>query len=273
MNPRHNLVSRAFLALLASQFLFNAPALRAAPADSSKDVTLVQTQPPEKDWSFTLSPYGWLTGISGTIVVGNRTAPIDIHFTELLKHLDMAFMMAGEIRYKRWSLAGDLFYARVDANVAPPAGILFSSTHEVLKEWLGTAELTYRLVDGKPKGFVDVFAGARVYSVYSQIVLRANFARQGVNVSDTVTWADPIVGLRGRYYLSRAWFLNGYGDIGGFGLGSQVSWQVLGGVGVQATRWCDVQLGYRALGFNYDVGPANLDITMHGPIMGATIHF
>jgi hypothetical protein len=68
-------------------------------------------------------------------------------------------------------------------------------------------------------------------------------------------------------------FLNFYGDIGGFGAGSDLSWQVFGGIGVQAARWCDLQVGYRALGFDYQSGRANQDITTHGPIIGATIHF
>jgi hypothetical protein len=48
---------------------------------------------------------------------------------------------------------------------------------------------------------------------------------------------------------------------------------VLGAIGIQAARWCDVQLGYRALGFDYEPGRTKQDITTHGPIIGATIHF
>ena len=84
---------------------------------------------------------------------------------------------------------------------------------------------------------------------------------------------DPIFGLRGRYYVSRAWFLNLYGDVGGFGAGSELSWQVLGGVGVQVSHWCDVELGYRALYFDYESGRTRQEITTHGPIIGAIIHF
>jgi hypothetical protein len=123
------------------------------------------------------------------------------------------------------------------------------------------------------KTFLDVFAGARVYDFYTQIVLRPNLRRQGVNATGSETWADPIIGLKGRYYVSRAVFLNFYGDIGGFGAGSDLSWQVLGGVGVQAAHWIDVELGYRALGFDYQPGRARQEITTHGPIIGAIIHF
>jgi hypothetical protein len=141
-----------------------------------------------------------------------------------------------------------------------------------VKETIGTVVLSYRAIDSQ-KTFLDVFAGARVYNFYSQIVLRRRFARQGVNVSGTSTWADPIIGLRARHYVTRAVFLNLYGDIGGFGAGSEFSWQALGTVGLQASRWCDLQLGYRALGFDYEPGRVKQDLVTHGPIMGATFHF
>ena len=247
-------------------------ALTAGPVESSKDVT--PAPPPENPWSFTLTPYGWLTSINGTMSAGDRSADVDIAFKDVLKHLDMGVMMAAELRYKRWGFTGDLIYARLHDDIAPPAGILFSSTHEVLKETLVTLELSYRVVDSKP-AFLDVFAGARIYNFYSQIVLRPSLVNPnpGVNASGTETWADPIFGLRGRYYVSRAVFLNLYGDIGGFGAGSDLSWQVLGGIGIQASHWCDVELGYRALGFDYEPGRTNQDITTHGPIIGAIIHF
>ena len=228
-------------------------------------------QPAEKDWSFNLSTYAWATSISGTISAGGRSADVDISFQDVVKHLDMAFMGSAELRYKRWGFMGDIIYARLHDDIPPPAGVLYSSTHEVVKETIGTFLLSYRAVD-QDRTFLDLFAGARVYSFYSEIVLRPNLAPVGFAADGTTTWVDPIIGLRGRCYVSNLFFLNGYGDVGGFGAGSELSWQVLGTVGIQAARWCDVQVGYRALGFEYQ-GRAKQEITTHGPIIGATIRF
>jgi hypothetical protein len=252
-----------FIALVAAA----SSTLRAGPVESSAPAPT-----PENPWSFTLTPYGWGTFIDGTISAGDRSADVDVSLKKVLKKLDMAMMVSAELRYNRWSFTGDLIYARLHDDIAPPAGILFSSTHEVIKETLVTLELGYRVIDSKP-AFLDVFAGARVYNFYSQIRLIPNLGNLGINNSGTQTWADPIFGLRGRYYVSRAVFLNFYGDVGGFGAGSDLSWQVLGAVGVQVSHWCDVELGYRALGFDYQPGRTNQEITMHGPIIGAVIHF
>ena len=243
------------------------PLLMAGPVESIP----VQQQPAENPWSFNLTVYGWATAIDGTISAGGRSADVDIAFKDVVKHLDMAFMATAELRYKRWGFMGDVIYARLSDDIPPPAGIVFSSTHEVVKETIGTFALSYRVVDAKP-AYLDLFAGARVYDFYSQIRLHPNLGQQGFNANGTSTWADPIFGARGRYYVSPIVFLNGYGDVGGFGAGSELSWQVVGTIGIQAARWCDVQVGYRALGFEYE-GRANQKITTHGPIFGATIRF
>jgi len=241
--------------------------LTAGPAES----TATQTQAAENPWSFNLSIYGWATAIDGTISAGGRSADVDIAFNDVLKHLDMAFMAAAELRYKRWGFMGDLVYARLHDDIAPPAGLVFSSTHEVIKETIGILTLSYRVVDVTP-AYLDVLAGARIYDFFAQIRLQPNLVHVGVNNEGTNTWVDPIIGLRGRYYVSRAFFLNGFGDVGGFGAGSEISWQVFGGFGVQAARWCDLQFGYRALGFEYE-GRAKQEITTHGPIFGVAFYF
>jgi len=244
------------------------PVLTAGPVESIP----VHQQPAEKDWSFNLSTYAWATSISGTISAGGRSADVDISFKDVVRHLDMAFMGSAELRYRRWGFMGDIIYARLHDDIPPPAGVLFSSTHEVVKETIGTFLLSYRAVD-HDRTALDLFAGARVYSFYSEIVLRPNLAPVGFAADGTTTWVDPIVGLRGRCYLSNLFFVNGYGDVGGFGAGSEMSWQVLGTVGIQAARWCDVQVGYRALGFEYQGTRGTQEITTHGPIIGATILF
>jgi hypothetical protein len=261
-------MSKTVIALVIMLLTAASPILRAG----SVETKFVPTQPAEKDWSFTLTPYGWATAIDGTMSAGGRSADVDIAFKDVVKHLDTTFMLAAELRYKRWGFMGDVIYARLHDDIAPPAGLLFSSTHEVFKETIGTFAVSYRVVDANP-AYLDFFAGARVYRFYSEIVLRPNLAPQGFSASGTSTWADPIIGLRGRYYVSRAVFLNGYGDVGGFGAGSELSWQVLGGIGVEAARWLDLQMGYRALGFEYQGSRGTQEITTHGPIMGATIRF
>jgi hypothetical protein len=46
-------------------------------------------------------------------------------------------------------------------------------------------------------------------------------------------WFDPVIGLRGRFNLNKAFYLTAESDVGGFGIGSDVAVQVYGALGCQ----------------------------------------
>lgn len=70
--------------------------------------------------------------------------------------------------------------------------------------------------------------------------------------SKEVWWVDPIVGLRGQVNLTRWLYLAAQADVGGFGAGSQITWNVLGSLGVNFTRNVFAELGYRYMYVDYD---------------------
>jgi len=73
-----------------------------------------------------------------------------------------------------------------------------------------------------------------------------------VRAARTDDWFDPYIGLRGRLYLGGPWYLTAKGDVGGFGAGSEFTWQAEGALGCQLTRSIYTELGYRALGVDYE---------------------
>jgi hypothetical protein len=82
-------------------------------------------------------------------------------------------------------------------------------------------------------------------------------------------WWDPYVGVRARLNLSTAFYLAAKADIGGFGIGSDLTWQASGALGCQLTRSIHAELGYRYLytdynkdGFLYEVSQSGLEITV-----------
>jgi hypothetical protein len=58
-------------------------------------------------------------------------------------------------------------------------------------------------------------------------------------------WFDPVIGLRARYNLYKAFYLTAESDVGGFGIGSDVAVQVYGALGCQITRHVRAEAGYR----------------------------
>ena len=86
-------------------------------------------------------------------------------------------------------------------------------------------------------------------------------------------WVDPYVGVRGRLNLTDAVYAAGRADIGGFGVGSDVAWQLFGGVGVQMTERVDLEAGWRHLAFDYDKDDVRLDLALSGFVASVTIAF
>ena len=82
-------------------------------------------------------------------------------------------------------------------------------------------------------------------------------------------WFDPYVGLAGRFNFYKPFYLTSKADIGGFGVGSQLTWQAYGALGCQFTRWIYAEVGYRYLyvdyqhaGFIYDTATRGAQITV-----------
>ena len=92
-------------------------------------------------------------------------------------------------------------------------------------------------------------------------------------ISRTDDWWDPYIGLRGRINLNSTWYVSAKGDIGGFGVGSDLAWQAEGVIGVQLSPRHYAELGYRALAMDYDKDGLIMDTVTHGAIATLGISF
>jgi hypothetical protein len=86
-------------------------------------------------------------------------------------------------------------------------------------------------------------------------------------------WFDPYLGLRGRYNFNKAFYTAVRGEIGGFGVGADLMWEVEGVFGINLTRSIFTELGYRALGGNYENDGFRFDAIMRGPQITTGITF
>lgn len=80
----------------------------------------------------------------------------------------------------------------------------------------------------------------------------------------TERWADPYIGIGGRFNLTKAFYLTGKADVGGFGVASDITAQGYGGIGCQITRNIYAEVGYRALYYDYDSGGFLFKVTTQG---------
>jgi hypothetical protein len=85
-------------------------------------------------------------------------------------------------------------------------------------------------------------------------------------------WFDPYVGLRGRYNFNKVFYTAVRGEIGG-GVASDLMWEVEGVIGINLTRNIFTEVGYRALGVDYENDGLLFDTVMHGPQITTGITF
>ena len=89
----------------------------------------------------------------------------------------------------------------------------------------------------------------------------------------TERWVDPYVGIGGRYDLTKAFYLTGKVDVGGFEVGSDITVQAYGALGCQLTRSIYSELGFRYLYVDYDSGGFLYKVSTYGPQITAGIIF
>ena len=91
--------------------------------------------------------------------------------------------------------------------------------------------------------------------------------------SGDVWWVDPIIGLRAQVNFTRWLFLAAQGDVGGFGAGSQIVWNVQATLGLNFTRNIFAELGYRYMYVDYDKNDLLYQMNSFGLFSGIGVKF
>ena len=227
-------------------------------------------------WHVTVIPYLWAAGLYGDVTVHGASAHLDASFADLVEHTDTVFGLQGHVEVARGPLGvyGDFFYVKTKVEDAGAIGLDVTT-----RMWFMEFGAQYRVVDTTtdrvPGLTLDVYAGGR----YTNLELDLDPA-VGPTLNQQIDWIDPLVGARVGVHFSEHVFVLVAGDIGGFGVGSDVAWSAMGllgytwrGAGVDWT----LLAGYKALGQDYSSGSGlnrfRWDTTMHGPILGLSIRF
>jgi hypothetical protein len=82
--------------------------------------------------------------------------------------------------------------------------------------------------------------------------------------SASVSRVDPYLGFRGRYEVDDKVFALACGDIGVFGVGSKVTWNLYGANGTSLSGITTVEIGYRYLYTDYITGGFEYDVATKG---------
>ena len=224
-------------------------------------------------WEFRIEPYGWLTSLDGTVGVDYRTGSLDAGFDDIWDVLDFAAAMQVELRNDRWGIIADGFYSDLSQSFTPPTRLHTDGNFE-MQQFIGELYTAYRFT-GSPCGFVDAYAGVRYNYLSVDLTADAIDPRLDNDIDESASkdWIDPIIGLRGQWNINEKWFLAGKGDIGGFGVSSDLAWSLQVTVGYNFTENVFAELGYRYLDTDYKDGGFTYDVEQAGLYTGLSIRF
>jgi len=109
-----------------------------------------------------------------------------------------------------------------------PVGKVYAGFTANVKTFFVAPEGYWRVLD-RERLSIDAL-GVRIWHLDNSLDLLSTTVAN-VTVGRTQGWADPILGARFRLNLDKGWSTNLIGDAGGFAVGSQVTWQLYGGIG------------------------------------------
>lgn len=241
-------------AVLAALTLAGAASARAQSASPSSD----------EGWQFTVAPYLMGASLDGTVSVNGREAEADVSANDVFDHMDAGFMGMFAARKGNWGLVADVVFVKLDVpSEMPPA-------------------------DFKPTIGIYSLAGVRRLAPWADVTLGARWNRLNavidlkppmppVHVDKTRDWVDPVVGVVLRTPLERRLHATLIADVGGFGIGSDITWQVFPTAGVRLAKWASFDAGWRFLKVDYETGEGasrfSYDMLYQGPVAGFTFRF
>jgi hypothetical protein len=278
-------------------------------AQSADDIGRLGDGKSPDDWRFFFTPYAWAINLNGSATIRGNTVNINASTIDIIqKSNSLVGLMADfEADKGRFGFFADLVWAQIGipASAAfyanPIAGVKLSlqaNAADTLNVTIVEAAGLYEVGkwSGSDQSFtaLDVYGGGRFWSLSNQIYLDltgaisfadprlAMFDRTktiGIADSGSLYWADPMIGLRVRHQFTPSQHIMVKGDVGGFGLSgsSLFSWQA---EAVYSYTWqytgyaLAADIGYRALSTNVNFSTnSNLDLVIHGPVIGLTIKF
>jgi hypothetical protein len=225
-------------------------------------------------WEALITPYGWLPWTTAGVNPSHKLVPSasdTIGPGQLISHLTwVPFMGGGEFRNGPLSITFDYIHAPVKAGVTTH-NVLFGSGTSGGTIDVGNITFLYRVV-ADPVQYLDVGGGTRVWGFNGGLSLNEGLL-PAFSITKGGSWADPLIAARYHRELGNGFGATAYGDVGGFGAGADLDWEIIGTIDYALKPGIDLHGGFRTLNFDQTVPKAGINVHMYGPLFAATFHF
>lgn len=265
------------------------PAGGAATTNQPGEAPAESVPAPASPWRAEMNMWIWVLGLEGNVGARGAVVGVSSSFGDILEASDSVFAFSGRLEVANGPIGGfiDGLYSKLGAEDRTGPGLV-ASVDATMEQSLIDFGLMYRIGDWKTDDqaareaadartslTLDLYAGGR----YSGVDVTLQPAG-GAELKAGRDWVDPIAGAKVVIPFAERWHLAVNGDIGGFGVSSDLTWSATAVVGYDfhiGTLPSTVMVGYRAVGWDYSDGDGSeefvWDVVQHGFIIGLSMRF
>lgn len=209
--------------------------------------TFAQEDTATKKWHYLGEVYMMFPNMNGETGVRELpTVAVDATVGDILGHLKMGGMFYLEATNDDWSISSDFLYMDLEQNAVPTTLITSGKVSMQQTAW----ELA-GLKRVQP--WLDLGLGTRLVNLQAGIDLQTVIDGSR-SASIDQTWVDPIIIARTQGLFTEKIYWQFRGDFGGFGVGSDFTWQAQANIGYRFSKLFQTSIGYRYIGIDYDNG-------------------
>ncbi len=200
----------------------------------------------DKKWHYLGEVYLMFPNMTGETALGILPeVEVDASAGDILGHLKLGAMFYFEATNDNWAICSDLLYMKLGQGATP--GILVESGELTMKQ------LAWELAGLKRvTPWLDAGLAGRIVSL--DVAMDLETINGPRNAAGSKTWFDPVIVVRSNNVIKEKWLTQLRLDAGGFGIGSDFTWQLQANVGYRFSDLFQTTVGYRYIGIDYDKG-------------------
>ena len=232
-----------------------------------KEITPVVAEQPKSasPFQFDIGLPTWGSAINGTVGIKGVSGGIHESFSSLWDHLDWVAPLAIDARYQKWGFHVDGQIVQL-AETFNTRGVIYLSGTLKMQQAFANFNVNYQVVDND-RWKINTSIGGRYNYLSLSGNLQSRFPAVRPNLDETgsTSWVDPILGVDTTVHIYKPLSFEILEDVGGFGVGSHITYQFYGAANVQLTRRMFMDVGYRYLYTNYSENGNTYNVAMKGP--------
>lgn len=227
---------------------------------------IIEEVPVANPWEFRLTPYAWLAGFKGDVagIPGLPPVYIDLSSSDAIDDSEIALNAIFEGKTNGKGFFMNFMYSDSKAEDAIAGPITLTSQ---TKTTIVSGAYLHEIYN-EEQSVVDVFAGIRYWKIDSYLALNG-----GLGIippgSHEESWVDPLIGIKGRTVIGDTkFYVAGGASIGGFGVGSDLFYDINANLGYQWSDSIGTSVGYRMYDLDYENDGFVYDVRQEGWVIG-----